>query len=55
MANWFIAAEPDPVQKLNWRVNLTTPYWSAVMRRLADRLPQENLGHGEQLVDGSSR
>ena len=20
-----------PVQKLNWRVDLTTPYWSAVM------------------------
>ena len=29
-----------PVQKLNWRVDLTTPYWSAMMRRLADRLPQ---------------
>ena len=44
-----------PVQKLNWRSDLATPYWSAVMRHLADTLPREQLGHGAQLADGSSR
>ena len=28
------------VQKLNWRSDLATPYWSAVMRQLTDRVPR---------------
>jgi hypothetical protein len=27
-----------PLQKLDWRVDLDSPYWSAVMRRLADHV-----------------
>jgi len=43
------------VQKLNWRSDLATPYWSAVMRQLTDRVPQESPGHSVQLADGPSR
>ncbi len=43
------------VQKLNWRSDLTTPYWSAVMRHLTARLPREDLSHSPQLADGSGR
>ena len=32
-----------PVQKLDWRVDLASPYWSAVMQRLINRLPEETL------------
>jgi hypothetical protein len=32
-----------PVQKLDWRVDLATPYWSTVMRRLTNELPQPTL------------
>jgi hypothetical protein len=31
------------LQKLDWRVDLTAPYWRAVMNRLIDGLPQETL------------
>lgn len=33
------------VQKLDWRADLATPYWSAVMRRLTNGLPQETFAN----------
>ena len=32
-----------PVQKLDWQVDLASPYWSAVMQRLINRFPEETL------------
>ena len=43
------------VQKLNWRSDLATPYWSAVMRHLTDTLPREDVAQSVQLADGSGR
>ena len=43
------------VQKLNWRSDLATPYWSAVMRDLTGRVPREGPGHSVQLARGSGR
>jgi capsular polysaccharide synthesis protein len=37
--------EDWPLQKLDWRVDLTSPYWRPVMNRLVDALPQETLTH----------
>ena len=40
-ALYMIDREVWPLQKLNWRADLTTQYWSGVLKRLNDSLPKQ--------------